>query len=159
MFSLTVETANSYCKMTLRGVYDQIFGFNQRVLFNKEYYSIGDVAKLVGLNYRSIMVEKNKGRIKMAQSSTGRWYASKQDVIEWLNSSMIYLDDSHKERINFRNSFIEREAKTSSFVTEYELGSRINFRFDFLGILPDQSWIIINFCLVTMCIRISIKSI
>ncbi|WP_273235594.1 hypothetical protein, partial [Ileibacterium valens] len=61
--------------MTLRGVYDQIFGFNHRVLFNKEYYSIGDVAKLVGLNYRSIMVEKNKGRIKMAQSSTGRWYA------------------------------------------------------------------------------------
>ena len=114
---------------------------------------------MVGLNYRSIMVEKNKGRIKMAQSSTGRWYASKQDVIEWLNSRMIYLDDSHKERINFRNSFIEREAKTSSFVTEYELGSRINFRFDFLGILPDQSWIIINFCLVTMCIRISIESI
>ncbi|WP_369524183.1 IS607 family transposase [Ileibacterium valens] len=94
MSSLTVETANSYCKMALRGVYDQIFGFNQRVLFNRRCRKIGRLK--LSLNYG---LEK-QGRIKMAQSSTGRWYVSKQDVIEWLNSRLIYFDDSHKERIN-----------------------------------------------------------
>lgn len=66
----------------------------------KDYYSTGDVARLVGLNYRSIAVEKNKGKIKMSQSSTGRWYATKEDVIAWLDGRMIYLDDSRKERVN-----------------------------------------------------------
>ena len=94
MFLLTLETANSYCKMALRGVYDQIFGFNQRVLFNRRCRKIGRLK--LSLNYG---LEK-QGRIKMAQSSTGRWYVSKQDVIEWLNSRLIYFDDSHKERIN-----------------------------------------------------------
>ncbi len=49
MFLLTLETANSYCKTALRGVYDQIFGFNQRVLFNRTCRKIGRLK--LSLNY------------------------------------------------------------------------------------------------------------
>ena len=116
MFSRTVETANSYCKMTLRGVYDQIFGFTQRVLFNRRCRKIGRLK--LSLNYG---LEK-QGRIKMAQSSTGRRYVSKQDVIEWLNSRLIYFDDSHKERINVIYATVSSHDQKKNGDLERQLG-------------------------------------
>lgn len=64
---------------------------------NKDWYSTGDIARLVGLNYRTIAHEKDMGRIEMIQSLSGRWYASKEEVIRWLDTRMVYLDDSNRK--------------------------------------------------------------
>ncbi|OLU42108.1 hypothetical protein [Ileibacterium valens] len=58
----------------------------------------------------------------MAQSSTGRRYVSKQDVIEWLNSRLIYFDDSHKERINVIYATVSSHDQKKNGDLERQLG-------------------------------------
>ncbi|MEY8310080.1 hypothetical protein AAK899_11255, partial [Erysipelotrichaceae bacterium 51-3] len=51
----------------------------------RERYTTEQIGKLVGKNYHTIALHKNKGMINMMQDPvSGFWYADKKDLIDYL---------------------------------------------------------------------------
>lgn len=52
----------------------------------KDYFTTGDIAKLVGLNYRTVALHQKKNLITMHRNKVnGRFYASKEEVSKYLD--------------------------------------------------------------------------
>ncbi len=71
----------------------------------KNRYSTGAVGKLVGKNYRTINIHRSQGRIVMERDPvSGRWYASKEEVINYIKSAGLWNDAERKNAIYARVS-------------------------------------------------------
>lgn len=68
----------------------------------KEYFTTGDIAKLVGLNYRTVALHQKRNLINMKRNKiNSRFYATIEDVLDYLDKLGIpYKDDRSKNRIN-----------------------------------------------------------
>ena len=60
----------------------------------EDYYSSGDVAKLLGVVPMTVIGYDNKGLIKFERTATNRRIISKENLIEYLKTTNLYLDDS-----------------------------------------------------------------
>lgn len=64
----------------------------------EDYYSSGDVAKLLGVVPMTVIGYDNKGLINFERTATNRRIISKENLIEYLKTTNLYLDDSCTNR-------------------------------------------------------------
>lgn len=60
----------------------------------EDYYSSGDVAKLLGVVPMTVITYDNKGIMTFERTATNRRIISKENLIEYLKTTNLYLDDS-----------------------------------------------------------------
>ena len=71
----------------------------------RERYTTGQIGKLVGKNYHTIALHKNKGMINMVQDPvSGFWYADKKDLIDYLKKLGLWNNSEKKNAIYARVS-------------------------------------------------------
>lgn len=68
----------------------------------KEFYTTGEIAKMAGLNYRTINAHRKQGLIKLYQDAqNSRWLGLKEDVLAYLDLRHIpYVRDEENEKHN-----------------------------------------------------------
>ncbi len=64
-----------------------------------ERYTTGSIGKLLGKNYRTIAIYRNKGLLHMEQDPiSGHWYATKEDVIEFLKKQGLWVEMAQEKK-------------------------------------------------------------
>lgn len=69
----------------------------------KDYFTTGDIAKIVGLNYRTVGLHQKKNMIVMHRNTVNnRFYATKQSVIDYMDRLGIpyVIDDEIESKID-----------------------------------------------------------
>ena len=72
----------------------------------KDFYSSGDVAKMLGVVPMTVIGYDNKGIMKFERTITNRRVISKENLIAYLTSEGILLDDSNNCRYDAKNKCI-----------------------------------------------------
>ena len=89
----------------------------------EDYYTSGDVAKLLGVVPMTIIGYDNKGILKFERTATNRRIISKENLVNYLNSVGLYLDDS---KFNIRYDAIYGRVSTHKQAERGDLESQIN---------------------------------
>ena len=89
----------------------------------EDYYTSGDVAKLLGVVPMTVIGYDNKGILKFERTSTNRRIISKENLVNYLNSTGLYLDDS---KSNIRYDAIYGRVSTHKQAERGDLESQIN---------------------------------
>ena len=88
----------------------------------KDYYSTGDVAKLLGVVPMTVIGYDNKGIMQFERTTTNRRIISKQNLIKYLETTNIYLNDS----INLRYDAIYCRVSTHKQSQRGDLDTQVN---------------------------------
>ena len=89
----------------------------------EDYYTSGDVAKLLGVVPMTVISYDNKGTLKFERTATNRRIISKENLICYLDSKGLYLDDSMN---NVRYDAIYGRVSTHKQAERGDLDSQIN---------------------------------
>lgn len=61
----------------------------------KDKYSTGDVGRLIGKDYRTVNVYKDRGILHMEKDPiSNRWYASREDVLKFLKENRLLIEET-----------------------------------------------------------------
>lgn len=89
----------------------------------KDNYSTGDVAKMLGVVPMTVISYDNKGILSFERTITNRRIISKDNLIKYLDSVGLFLDDSN---INTRYDAIYGRVSTHKQAERGDLDSQIN---------------------------------
>lgn len=88
----------------------------------QDYYTTGDVAKMLGVVPMTIIGYDKKGLIKFERTTTNRRIISKDNLIEYLESTGLYLNDINLTKYDA----IYARVSTHNQATRGDLDSQIN---------------------------------
>lgn len=88
----------------------------------KDYYSTGDVAKLLGVVPMTIIGYDRKGIMKFERTTTNRRIISKQNLINYLQTTDVYLNDT----TNIKHDAIYCRVSTHKQSQRGDLDNQIN---------------------------------